>query len=401
MTNARTLVEYYTQDLQPPWRALSPYGPRKDPFTGATVNHWGFDFGVPDRSQPYNNPVRTPWPGTVRATNNYATTRGLTASIAIEGNPELLLLQHLQSFSVKPGDVLPAGAIVGICGTTGRSTGIHLHGEIRKDDGSAIGNTVWGDPALYRPKSKSSEPAPGTEQIIMLSAGHGGTDSGAVANGVREKDVNLAVALRTRDALNQNYDRHRVIMARDRDIFVSLPDRREMARREQPAIFVSQHHDFYHDQSANGFGTHLSTGPLFAVTRQYREAIHNAIKPYMAGIGVRDRGMKYSSHWITANIPAPTVLIEYMFLSNPNEARLARDPGVQMALGIHTAEGIAKALGLPKKATAPGPQPPTPTPPTDETYRVIVLETKNKAMAEAIRDGLKTHGFQPWIEVKK
>jgi len=386
-----TLVEYYTKVLQPPWRLISDYGERTDPFTGAKVTHWGIDFGVPDRSKPYNNPVRTPWPGTIRATNNYASTRGLTASLQIDGTKELLILQHLASFSVKPGDRLPAGAIVGICGTTGRSTGIHLHAEIRIDDGSAIGSKVWGDPNKYDPAAKTPEPAPGAEKIIMLSAGHGGSDSGAVANGVREKDVNLAVSLATRDALNQNFSGHKIIMARDRDVFISLPARRDMAAAAKPAIFVSQHHDWHQDQAAQGFATHLSTGPLYEVTKNYRTAIHSALKPYVESIGVRDRGPRFSTHWITGNIPAPTVLIEYMFLSNPNEARLASTPEVQKNLGNFTAEGIARALALPRKAAPP--VIPTPPPASNLYYRVIIGSFQDIAHARTAVAEAKAKGF--------
>ena len=391
-----TIDEYY-KSLG--WRLISDYGNRKDPFTGASSFHYGIDFGVPDRSQPYNNPVKIPWSGVVRAVRNYTTTRGLTVSIKVDGTKVLVLFQHLHSTNLKPGARVRAGDTIGIAGTTGRSTGIHLHFEVRIDDGSAIGAKVWGDPKRFNPTGGV------VMKTIILSAGHGGSDSGAVGNGVREKDVNLAVTLATRDWLNTNYEGHRLVLPRSTDVFVSLPARRDLTREVNADLFVSQHHNWWRTPDANGFGTHLHDGPLYSETMGYRDIIHDTVYPYVATLGVRNRGKKRTNHWITGNIPAPTVLMEYMFLSNPKEALLASDPVVQRNLGRYTAEGIARALKLPKKTTIappPTPRPPTPQPPQEEIwYRAIAGSWRNRHYAEAAIERLKKEGYNAFLEVKR
>ena len=133
------------------WRLLSEYGERIHPVTGGSSFHYGIDYGVPDRDNPFFVPVLTPYSGIVRATGWFGT-RGKTVTVAVDGTEQLILFQHLDSYDVKPGDRVEAGDSVGICGTTGRSTGIHLHFEVRNDDGSELGNSVWGDPEDFKPE---------------------------------------------------------------------------------------------------------------------------------------------------------------------------------------------------------------------------------------------------------
>ncbi len=124
------------------WRVTSPFGPRIHPITGAVGSHHnGIDFG----DKPSGYPVRTPYPGTVVAAQFYAS-RGNTVVLKIAPNVHQLC-QHLQGFSCKVGDKLAAGDVVGLNGSTGDSTGAHLHYELRTA-GSPWGQ-VWGDPAKF------------------------------------------------------------------------------------------------------------------------------------------------------------------------------------------------------------------------------------------------------------
>ena len=57
---------------------------------------------------------------------------------------------------------------------------------------------------------------------IFIDAGHGGTDPGAQANGLREKDLTLKLALKTRDILNNEYEGHSLRLSRTTDATLSL-----------------------------------------------------------------------------------------------------------------------------------------------------------------------------------
>lgn len=123
------------------WRVTSPYGWRKHPLTGAQSHHNGIDFG----DKPSGYPIRTPYPGTVVAAQFYAS-RGNTVVLKIAPNVHQLA-QHLSSTAVAPGDTVDAGEVIGLNGSTGDSTGAHLHYELRTA-GNPWG-TVWGDPAKF------------------------------------------------------------------------------------------------------------------------------------------------------------------------------------------------------------------------------------------------------------
>lgn len=131
-------VSFYTAEG---WRITSPFGPRKHPLTGQQSQHNGIDFG----DKPHGYPVRTPYPGTVVAAQFYAS-RGNTVVLRIAPNVHQLA-QHLSSMAVAPGDTVDAGEVIGQNGSTGDSTGAHLHYELRKV-GSPWGG-VWGDPAKF------------------------------------------------------------------------------------------------------------------------------------------------------------------------------------------------------------------------------------------------------------
>ncbi len=131
------------------FRVTSRYGPRTHPVTKVPQSfHYGVDFGPP-RNMPPNAPIGSPYNSTVWRTGNYGG-RGLTVVAKIDGTNEMMLFQHLARIDVRPGQKLRIGDSVGLCGTTGQSTGIHLHFEIRIYDGRTdLGPKVWGDPAQY------------------------------------------------------------------------------------------------------------------------------------------------------------------------------------------------------------------------------------------------------------
>ena len=92
--------------------------------------------------------------------------------------------------------------------------------------------------------SKSYKP------IIVIDPGHGGHDSGAKKNGVVEKDVVLAFSRVLRDRLKAT-GRYRVLMTRDRDVFIALSERVDYAERNKANLFIAVHAD-YARSSASG-----------------------------------------------------------------------------------------------------------------------------------------------------
>ena len=101
------------------------FGYRSDPFTGQTKGHTGIDIAVPT-----GTPVRAALPGVVtKATYNAG---GYGYYVMIDhGNGMVTLYAHNSKLLVSVGDTVEAGDTVSLSGSTGRSTGPHLHFEVR------------------------------------------------------------------------------------------------------------------------------------------------------------------------------------------------------------------------------------------------------------------------------
>jgi murein DD-endopeptidase MepM/ murein hydrolase activator NlpD len=148
--------EFYTSQG---WKVTSPYGERVHPITGEKSFHYGIDFG----GKPRGAPVTTPYGGEVVGAQ-FIASRGNTVVIRI-AKGILQLIQHLDSMSVKVGQRVQAWDIIGTNGSTGDTTGPHIHYELRQDiptlSGNPIGRYVWGNPDNYKvPIQPKEDPAP-------------------------------------------------------------------------------------------------------------------------------------------------------------------------------------------------------------------------------------------------
>lgn len=108
----------------------SNFGSRKDPFTGAGAMHAGMDF-----RGPIGTPIRAAGGGRVITAD---VTGGYGNLVEVDhGNGIVTRYGHLSAFNVSSGQSVTAGTVVGLLGSTGRSTGPHLHYETRIN-GSAV-----------------------------------------------------------------------------------------------------------------------------------------------------------------------------------------------------------------------------------------------------------------------
>lgn len=121
-------------------KITSPFGLREKPMAGASTNHKGIDIGAN-----LNTPVYAPANGKVTLTHRnggYGNTVELNNG-EINGKKVTSLFGHLNSWAVKPGDTVYKGqTILGYVGSTGVSSGPHLHFEIR-ENGSPVDPTKY------------------------------------------------------------------------------------------------------------------------------------------------------------------------------------------------------------------------------------------------------------------
>lgn len=213
---------------------------------------------------------------------------------------------------------------------------------------------------------------------VVNDPGHGGSDPGATGNGLREKDFTLPVSLSTDRNLKKDY-KVEAVLTRNTDKFLSLTARAEMAKGAD--LFVSHHADWNASPDPRGFWTWRNTSVL-PETPGYQKIVHDEIMAYLKILNVPDRGLREANHVITRLPPCPTVLIEWMFVSNPVDAAILKNPEYVEKMGKYAARGIAKALDLPRKIEDQPAEPET-------RYRVIVNSEKDYFAARDAKQDLK------------
>ena len=206
--------------------------------------------------------------------------------------------------------------------------------------------------------------------LVVIDPGHGGEDSGAVAQGVVEKDLNLDVGMRVARALRtRSVD---VRLTREDDHFVPLEDRVRFANALPGAVFVSIH---FNDAAGEGktnpqasgietyycehkltpagggwtwaslLGRGKATAPDARRAVQEGQTLAGCIQgTLIAGTGAENRGIKERSLYVTHRVLGPAVLVEGGFVSHPGEARRLGDPTYRQVLAESITEGIVKYL---------------------------------------------------------
>ncbi|UFP93672.1 N-acetylmuramoyl-L-alanine amidase [Gloeobacter morelensis] len=177
------------------------------------------------------------------------------------------------------------------------------------------------------------DPLPnGSGRRIVLDAGHGGKDPGAMREGVREKDLNLAIVRRLNNKLRAAG--YYTILARSDDTFISLGERVDITKATQGDIFVSVHVNTMPSRSdiqgIETYYTHSRSARLAYVL--HRRLVERTGKP--------DRGVRVRGLYVTRHNAVPAVLLEVGFLTNPEERAQLQQPEYQELIADAIAQGL-------------------------------------------------------------
>ncbi len=192
---------------------------------------------------------------------------------------------------------------------------------------------------------------------VVLDAGHGGFDGGAVSvTGSLEKDLNLKLAFQLRDLLEAAGIR--VIMTRTEDRMLTVSsegDDREVSRKmddlqgrlnilsEYPdAIFVSLHMNKFPQASPSGVQVYYS--PNHPLSMELALSIQEAVRDHLQPENNRAVKKAGSSIFLLHRAKNPAVLIECGFLSNPEEAKKLDDPQYRQSLACVLCAAILTRL---------------------------------------------------------
>jgi len=175
---------------------------------------------------------------------------------------------------------------------------------------------------------------------IGIDPGHGGRDPGAVGpTGLREKDVNLAVALLVKQAL----ERHEieVVMTRETDIYVSLAERCRILNGARVDYTVSIHCNASDNAKAN----YLSTF-IVAKGGQAEGLAQKIQKNILGGTEWPDGGVRVANLHMVRETKMPAVLVEMGFISNPKQEAELGTKIIQQTLASGIVFGILQQLGV-------------------------------------------------------
>lgn len=174
------------------------------------------------------------------------------------------------------------------------------------------------------------------EICVVLDPGHGGRDDGCVRGGVREKELNLSIALQVQEHLQALG--YQVLLTRDQDVSQSLGERVQTAREAQADIYVSIHQNSSELSKVNGLEIYYSAQNAGGDSSRLAGLIYGSA---LQNTGAKARSVfEWEEILVVRESQMPACLIETGFLTNASERRRLTDPSYQERLAEGIAEGI-------------------------------------------------------------
>ena len=215
---------------------------------------------------------------------------------------------------------------------------------------------------------------------VIIDLGHSKCDSGAVANGFKEVDLNISIGRYAGNELS----RHGVVVTYAEG---SLSDRSKLENRLKPNAFIS-----IHNNAGGGDGTEVFHYPSSVQGQKLANVVYNqCINIDKLNNG---RGVKTANYHVLRETTSPSILIECAFMDSA-DIQAVDEEHERKAYGISIAKGILKYLGInyiPESA---------PVAKGDTYFRVIVGSYKDRSNAEAQQRKLKEKGFDSFLEAFK
>ena len=219
---------------------------------------------------------------------------------------------------------------------------------------------------------------------VFIGVGHGGTDPGAVANGVKEKDLNLAIALACRDVLVA----HGVTvgMSRNKDENDDLSEEIRECNAFAPDYAID-----IHINAGKGDGVEIFYG-IAGVGKLLAQNILDEV----VAIGQNSRGLKTllladgrDYYGFIRQINAPSIIVECAFVDNKADLAIIDTAAEQKAMGVAIAKGVLKTLGIAyKEQTVTN---------SDILYCVQTGAFRLKSNADEMALELKGKGYDTYI----
>ena len=214
---------------------------------------------------------------------------------------------------------------------------------------------------------------------VFIGVGHGGSDPGAVANGVKEKDLNLAIAKACRDEL----ERHGVVvkMSRTKDENDTLSEEIKECNAFSPDLAIDIHNNagggdgaevFYH--YGGGKGKVLAENILAEIVKVGQNS---------RGAKIRKNSSGKDYYGFIREISAPAVIVECAFVDNASDLQILATESGRQKVGVAIAKGVLKTLGVEIQG--------------ERRYKVQVGCYLYRENAEDMQKKIKAVGFDAFI----
>lgn len=214
---------------------------------------------------------------------------------------------------------------------------------------------------------------------IVIDAGHGGYDAGAVNGSRLEKNDNLRLA----KAVGERLQRCgiNVVYTRTTDEFIPLLERSRISNNRNTDLFVAFHRNSATNNTANGVETLIYTN---ASNKSLQAA--EALQQALVNVGIQsNRGVKRANLSVLRETRAPALLLELGFINNPQDNVLFDEKFNQYADAI--ARSLAQSVGV-NCNSSDTVTPPTPPTTTDSTIRSIQSTLNARYGAGLTVDGI-------------
>lgn len=226
--------------------------------------------------------------------------------------------------------------------------------------------------SITMPLTGWSQPVPEKKEwVVVIDPGHGGRDPGTHGAKAREKDINLAVALKTGKYISEYLKDVKVIYTRDDDTYPGLDERADVANRHKADIFISIHSNWWSDKRVAGSETYvlgqtmdeanlrvaMKENSVITLEENYETKYEgydpNSVESFIIfslmqntylkqstefasllqqqfrdRVGRKDRGVRQAGFLVLWRTTMPSVLVELGYVSNAEEEKfLMSDQG--------------------------------------------------------------------------
>lgn len=251
-----------------------------------------------------------------------------------------------------------------------------------------------GSASTIVPVTKKRAPAPKPRRCgigtIVIDPGHGGKDTGAIGcNGLYEKDVVLDIGLKLRAIIKKHFA-CKVVMTRDKDVFIDLDERPRIAVRNNADLFISIHANASKSPSAHGIETYLlnltkdrnimevadrenfsaakNMGPLDVILKdlildskrdeslKLAHCVQSCLVTDLHKDNVNNKGVKQGPFLVLYGASMPSILTEVGFITNPEEEAHLADPQYREAIAQAIFDGIKEYLDGSRMASFQAPR---------------------------------------------